>query len=146
MWVILGQEVLVRNTELTCHHQPEEFRKGQKETPHVLPPPRVLLSGIHFGWAMPSPPGSSLSQDDWPTTTWKLTQLPSTQVCEAQGRAFLLASLILLLSAQAPLPNNVSYCVSTCVSSDNSCLSTRQEPLFKDLEEVSSSCNNIILW
>ena len=25
----------VRNTELISHHQPEEFRKGQKETPHV---------------------------------------------------------------------------------------------------------------
>ena len=39
----------VRNTELISHHQPEEFRKSQKETPHVLPPPRILLAGIHVG-------------------------------------------------------------------------------------------------
>ena len=31
-------------------HQPEEFRKGQKETPHVRPPPRILLCGIQLGW------------------------------------------------------------------------------------------------
>ena len=30
-----GQEVLVRDTELISHYQLEEFRKGQKETPHV---------------------------------------------------------------------------------------------------------------
>ena len=35
--VILQQEVLVRNMELTSHRQLEEFGKGQKETPHVLP-------------------------------------------------------------------------------------------------------------
>ena len=36
--------------ELISHHQPEEFRKGQMETPHVQSPPRILLSGIHLGW------------------------------------------------------------------------------------------------
>ena len=35
--------------ELICHHQLEEFGKGQKETPHVRPPPRIL-AGIHLGW------------------------------------------------------------------------------------------------
>ena len=34
--------------ELISLHQPEEFRKGQKETPHVRPPPRILLSDIHL--------------------------------------------------------------------------------------------------
>ena len=29
------QEALVKNMKLISHHQPEEFRKGQKETPHV---------------------------------------------------------------------------------------------------------------
>ena len=44
--VILRQEVLVRNMELTSHHQREreEHAKGQQETSHVLPtsqnPPR----------------------------------------------------------------------------------------------------------
>ena len=40
-WGILQQEVLVRNAELTSHHQPEEFGKGQKErgdaSSYVLP-------------------------------------------------------------------------------------------------------------
>ena len=45
----LQQEVLVRNTELMSHHQLEEFGKGIKETPHVRPPPRILLPGLHHG-------------------------------------------------------------------------------------------------
>ena len=40
-WVILEQEVLVRNDELTSYHKPEEFRKSQKEngnpSPYFLP-------------------------------------------------------------------------------------------------------------
>ena len=43
---ILPQEVSVRNVELLSHHQMEELRKGQKETPPVLPPPRILLADI----------------------------------------------------------------------------------------------------
>ena len=35
---------------------------------------------------------------------------------------------ILLLSAQAALPNKISCFVNTCVSSDDSFLSVRQEP------------------
>ena len=31
----------------TSHDQLEEFRNGQKEMPCVLPPPQILLSGIH---------------------------------------------------------------------------------------------------
>ena len=34
--------------ELISLHQPEEFRKGRKETPHVQPPPWVLLSATHL--------------------------------------------------------------------------------------------------
>ena len=94
---------------------------------------------------MPEPPGSSLSQNDWPKTTWKLTQLAQTQDRKAQGRAFLLGSLILMFSTQASLPNRVSCCVSPCVSSDNSFLSIRQEPLFRTwnrfpLPAIVSSC------
>ena len=32
-WVVSGQEVLVRKTRLRSHHPPEEFGKGQRETP-----------------------------------------------------------------------------------------------------------------
>lgn len=38
----------VGNMELTSHHQPQKFSKGQKETPHVLLPPRILLAGSHL--------------------------------------------------------------------------------------------------
>ena len=60
----LPQEVLVMNMELISHHQPEEFRKGQKETPRVRSPPRILLAGIHLGWTRHAPPGRTLSQND----------------------------------------------------------------------------------
>ena len=56
--------------------------------------------------------------------TYCITIKPKT------GRAFLLGSLSLLLSAQLPFPNKISCFVSTCVSSDNSFPSIRQEPSF----------------
>ena len=40
-------------------------------------------------------------------------------------------SVTLLLSTRAPFPNKISCFVSTCVSSDNSFLSVRQEQGFK---------------
>ena len=55
--------------------EPEEFGKGQKETPHIRPPPRIL-SGIHLGWTRSAPPGRTPSQNDWLKTTWKLIPSP----------------------------------------------------------------------
>ena len=49
----------MRNMELISHHQPEEFRKGRKETPRVRPLPRIPLASIHLGWAMRVPPGKT---------------------------------------------------------------------------------------
>ena len=43
---------------------------------------------------------------------------------------YLLGSLTLLLSTRVPCPNKISCSVSTCVSSDNSFPSFRQEPSF----------------
>ena len=37
--------------ELISHHEPEEFRKGRKETPRVRPLPRIPFTSIHLGWA-----------------------------------------------------------------------------------------------
>ena len=54
-----------------------------------------------------------------------------TCACEPHGRAVLLSSLMLLLSALASLPNKVSCFVSTCISSDNSFPSVRQEPTLR---------------
>ena len=53
-----------------------------------------------------------------------------TRHCEPRGRAVLLGSLTLLLSTRVPFPNKISCFVSTCVSSDNSFPSVRQEPSF----------------
>ena len=63
-WVVLREEVLVRNTKLISLHELEDFRKGQNETPHVQPPPRILLSGIHLGWTRRAPPGRTL-ESEW---------------------------------------------------------------------------------
>ena len=52
----------VRNRELISHHQPEEFGKDQKETQHVWPPPRILLSGVHLDWTRRAPPGKTESE------------------------------------------------------------------------------------
>ena len=116
--------------EETSHHQPEEFGKGEKETPvHMsYQPPRILLAGIHLCRVMHAPLGSTVSQNDWPETTQKLTHHRKTQDCEPRGRAVLLGSLTWLLSTRVPLPNKVSCFVTTCVSLGNSFPSVRQEP------------------
>ena len=49
---------------------------------------------------------------------------------EPRGRAVLLGSLTLLLSSPVPIPDKIACFVSTCVSSDNSFPSVRQEPSF----------------
>ena len=61
--------------------------------------------------------------------------------CEPRGRAVLLGSLTPLLSTWVPFPNKISCFVSTCVSSDNSFLSVRQEPSFGP-GRVPPSCNS----
>ena len=117
--------------ELISHHQQGEFRKGQKVTPRVQPPPRILVTDIHLGRARHEPLGRTLSQNDCLKTTRK--QIPVTRKPEAAShvaKAVLLGSLTLLLSAWAPFPNKISCFVSTCVCSDNSIPSVRQEPTF----------------
>ena len=66
----------MRNMELTSHHQPEKLGKGQKEMPRVLPPPRILLIGIHLGCTVHVPPRRTLSQSDWPKKAQKLIPSP----------------------------------------------------------------------
>ena len=125
------------------------FRKGQKETLHVLPRPRIILTG----WVLhPFSLSNACASRKFPESEWlakdNLEINPISINPRPQGRAFLLGSLILMFSAQAPLPNKVSCCVSTCVSSDNSFLSIRQEPLFRTwnrfpLPAIVSSCDKM---
>ena len=63
--------------ELIGHHQQGEFRKGQKVTPRVQPPPRILVTDIHLGRARHEPLGRTLSQNDCLKTTRK--QIPSPE-------------------------------------------------------------------
>ena len=138
---LFWQEVLVKNMEL-INRQPEELGKGQKETPHVRSPPRILLTGIHIDWTRHARPGRTVSQNDWLKTTQKLIPSPQNTrlLC---GRAVPLGSLALLLSTRAPsktgdfIPDNISCFVSTYISPDNSFLSVRQEPSCGPLMGVS---------
>ena len=93
--------------ELTSHHQPEEFGKGQKETPHVLPtsqnPPRWNPSWLSNAWGM-----RKNSQSEW-----LARENPETKPITIKSEtAVLLGSRTLLLSTST-LPNKVSCFVST---------------------------------
>ena len=89
--------------------------------------PRILLAGIHLGWAMHAPESEWLARDN--AETDPITIKPET--ASDSGRAVLLSSLTPLLSTWEPLPNKVSCFVSTCISSDNSFPSVRQEPTLR---------------
>ena len=104
--------------------QLEDFRKGQKEMPGVRPPPRILLAGIHLGWAQ----GRTLSQNNWPKTTWKLILSPLNlrlqAVWQSSSPGFPNPPVFRLV----PLPNKASCFVCMCVSLDNSFPGVRQKP------------------
>ena len=70
--------------------------------PHVLPPPRILLDDIHLAGAMCAPPGRTLSQNDWPRKARNESHHHKARNCEPRGRAVLLGSFTLLLSARGP--------------------------------------------
>ena len=90
--------------------QLEDFRKGQKEMPGVRPPPRILLAGIHLGWAQ----GRTLSQNNRPKTTWKLILSPLTWDFKL-SREVLRGSPTLLFSARCLFPIK-PLALSACVS------------------------------
>ena len=96
--------------------QPEGLRKGQKETPYVRPPPRILLSGVHLGWTRPAPPGRRLSQNDGLKKTQRLIPSPENPRLRAMWQSSSPGFPSLLLSTRAPFPNKISCFVSTCVS------------------------------
>ena len=84
--------------ELISLHQLEEFRKGQNETPHVWPPPRILLSGIRLGWTRCAPPERTESE-------WLAKDNPETNPITIKPET---ASHVAELFFWVPLP----YCSS----------------------------------
>ena len=123
-------KVLVMNTELISHHQPEEFKKGQKETTYV--PTTSQNPCWHPSWLNKACTTRKDSELEWLAKdnleTNLITIKPET--AESHGRAVLMGSLKLLLSTREPFLNKISCFVSTCVSLNNSFPSVRQEPSF----------------
>ena len=103
----IGVSVLVRNIKLTSYHRAEEFGKGPKEASHVIPtsqnPPRWYPSWLSNVCALRKDPESECLARPYHHKTWD---------SEPHGRAVLLHSFTLLLSAQVPLPNKVTCFVS----------------------------------
>ena len=66
---ILQWEILVRNTELTSYHQPENSGKVQRRCHMSYQPLTILLFGIYLDWTMCVPPGKILNQNDWSETS-----------------------------------------------------------------------------
>ena len=85
-------------------NKPPPTRRVQKETPHVRPPSRILLAGIHLGWTRRVPPGRALSQNDWLKTTRKLIPSHKTRDRESCGRAVLLVPLPYCSQPRCPFP------------------------------------------
>ena len=106
-------------------------QEGQKETPPARPPPRILLSGIYLGWTRHAPPGRTLSEflaKDNPETN-PITKKPKT--ASHVTEQFSWVPLPYCSPPGCPFPIKISCFVSTCVCSDNSFLSVRQEPSFR---------------
>ena len=93
-------------------------------------PPRILesicaelqLESIHLAL------GRTLSQNDWPEKTWKLSASPWDPGLWTARQGRPLGSLLRLLSTQGSLPNRVPCFAILCDSSDDSCPSARPEP------------------
>ena len=98
--------------ELTSHHPLEEFRKGQKEMPCILPPPRILLTGIHLGWAMQAPPGRMLIGQ---RKSGHASHPHKTQDWEPHGSSVLLGSLTSALCLGASSQYSLSLYQLVCL-------------------------------
>ena len=60
-WISLQSKRLSRVFSNTTVQKHQFF--GAQRRPRVLPSPKILLAGIHLGWAMSAPPGRTLSQN-----------------------------------------------------------------------------------
>ena len=99
----------MRNMNLVNHHQAKEFGKGQKETSHVQPPPRIL-SGIHLGQTRPAPPGRTRSQSHFSSFQWlscvRFFSTPGTTAPQASLSITNSQTLLKLISIELVMPSN----------------------------------------
>lgn len=109
-WVILQQEVPVRNTALTSHYQPEESGKGQKRglaSPRVAPERSLLESVLPERWGRPR-------EGPWVRTIGhrqsKTNPLTINLGPRAGCRAVLPGALTPLLSPGAPAQRRLLLC------------------------------------
>ena len=120
--------------ELTSYHELEEFRKNQKEAPHVLPtfqnPPRWNPSWLTNVYATRKDPKSEWQARDNPETS-SITIKPKNLSHVAEQSCCFPYSPAL----DPGSPSQVSCFVNTCVSSSNSLLSVRQEPTLRTKRE-----------
>ena len=119
--------------ELISHHQPEEFGKGQKETSHVQPPPRILAD-IHLGWAMlytTKKDSEWFVKDNWETNPINIKPETASHVAEQ----FSWVPLPCCSLPGCPFPIK-SLALSASVSLDNSFLNVRQEPSLGAMERA----------
>ena len=123
--LLLHQEVLVRNMELTSHHQPQEFGKGQPEMPKALPishnPPCWNPSWLSNVYTT----GRTLSQNDWSERIWTVHHLkPET----ASHMVDMSPGFIYPPALHWGAPSQSSLALSAlCFLLDNPFLSVRQE-------------------
>lgn len=100
--------------ELGTNKQPPpriiwEKSKGEWRCQSIYP---VSKNPSRWGpscWAMPGPPGRTLSQSEWPEKAWKLTPSPYNPRPWATGWSSPPGFLTLLLSAWVPLSNKVFF-------------------------------------
>ena len=101
-------------------------RRHQSTCPANLPESSSLESIL--AERLHAPPERTLSQNDWPETTWKWIPSPQNPRLRATRQSSSPGFPHPAALPRAPLPNKVSCFVSTWVSSDNSFPSVRQEP------------------
>ena len=110
--------------ELTSHHQPGEFGKGQNETPCILPPPTWHPSWLsNVCTTRKDPESEQLAKDN--SETNPITIKPESVSHMAEQSSWV--PLSHCSPRGCPFPIKTCF-VSTCDSSDNSLLSHLGQP------------------
>ena len=130
--------------KLISHHQPEDFGKGQKETPRVRPPPRILLAGVHLGCDACTTRKDSESYDRPKTNpeTNPITVKPETMSHMAEKFSWVPSPYRSPPGGPFPIK---SCCVSACVSSTHVHFRALTRAHFRAIEGGPPSCDIVII-